>query len=273
MNATGPRRWILWLSISAATLLIAVSLAGMLSPWTYIGETGIRAAEYAGNDVGNLAFIVPVLLVSSWMAFRASIAAHLVWMGALAYLVYDFLGYSLGVRFNPMFLADCGIVALSFYALMGGLLTLPIPETVRRAPVKTTAGVLMLVGAATVLHWLWPILHILLTGWGSPAARDSGTLTEPVAVLDLSLAGPACLVAGIPLLRRRPIGFAVGAIMLTFLALSSLVLVPMGLSMARRSFESGYSLCAVGLGVATASTALLALCLRDGGAESRTESG
>ncbi len=64
--------------------------------------------------------------------------------------------------------------------------------------------------------------------------------------------------------RRQPLGFVLGPIVLTFFALSSLALVPMGVAMARRGFESGNALCAIGPGIAAGGTVLLALSLRGG---------
>jgi len=78
------------------------------------------------------------------------------------------------------------------------------------------------------------------------------------------------VIAAILLLRRKPLGFVLGPIVLTFLALSSLVLAPMGMAMARRGFEAGHALCAIGLGIAAGSGVLLALSLRRGEATLRT---
>jgi len=59
-------------------------------------------------------------------------------------------------------------------------------------------------------------------------------------------------------------GFVLAPILLTFLALSSLVLAPMGIAMAWHRIDGGYALCAIGLGIAAGSVALLALSLRGG---------
>lgn len=114
--------------LSLATLLAVASLGGLFLPFTYKEETPIHAAQYVGNDVGNLAVIVPALLIAAILARRGSVAARLVWMGTLIYLLYDFLGYALAAHFNSMFLAYCGVLGLSFYALAGNLMDLPTGE-------------------------------------------------------------------------------------------------------------------------------------------------
>jgi len=211
---------------------------------------------------------VPVLVIAAILALRGSIAARLVWLGTLVYLFYDFLNYALAIHFNSMFLAYCGVLGLSFYALTGSLLALPIPEIARRygprTPVRTTAVVLLLMSLVTILHWLWEIIPALLAGRVPQTVRDSGLLTEAVAVLDLAFGVPAFVIAAILLLRRKPLGFVLGPVVLTFLVLSSLVLAPMGIVMARRGFEAGHALFAIGLGIAAGSAVLLGLFLREG---------
>lgn len=267
MNHTEPGRWALWLSFPLAAVLAIACIGGLFLPYTYAYETRRQAALSMGNDVGNLMVIVPVLVIAAILALRGSFAARLVWMGSLAYLVYDFLDYALAIHFNSMFLAYCSVLGLSFYALAGSFMELPTAEIARRhgprTPVKAIVVVLLLMGAVTVLRWLSEIIPALLAGGVPQAVRDSGLLTEAVAVLDLAFGAPAFTIAAILLLRRKPLGFVLGPVMLTFLALSSLVLAPMGISMARRGFEAGHALSAIGLGIVTASAVLLAFSLRE----------
>lgn len=229
-------------------------------------KPGCRLLLSIGNDAGNFIVVLPLLVISAILALRGSVAARLVWTGALAYLAYDFLNYAFAIHFNPMFLAYCGVLGVSFYALAGSFATLPVAEVVRRygprAPVKTASIVLLLMGGIIVFHWLSEIVPALLAGRVPQPVRDSGLLTESVAVLDLSFGAPACLIAAVLLLRRKPMGFVLVPIVFTFLALSSLVLAPMGLMMARRGFASGYALCTIGLGTSAGSVVLLALSLR-----------
>lgn len=268
LNNSEPDRWPLWLSFPIATFLAGASLGGLLFPFTYLEATRIRAAQCIGNDAGNLLIIAAVLIAAAIITLRGSVAARLVWMGTLVYLLYDCLGYSLPAHFNSMFLTYCGILGLSFYALMGGFLTLPIPEFTRRygpSPrVKAAGGILLLLGLAIVFHWLAEIIPALLAGRVPQAVRDSGLLTEPVAVLDLAFGAPACVIAAILMLRRAPLGFALGPIVLTFLALSSLVLVQMGIATTLRGFETGSALSLIGLVIATCSSVLIAISLRGG---------
>jgi hypothetical protein len=267
MNNSERRPWTFWLSFPLAVLLTAASLGGLLFSSVYSAETRLQAAQAAGNDAGNLAAVVPLLTITAILALRGSIAARLVWMGTLVYVIYVFLGYTFGLHFNVMFLAYCGILGLSFYALAGSLSPLPIAEIASRfgarAPVKVTAVLLLLMSLGTAYHWLAEIVPALLAGQVSQTVRDSGSLTEPIAVLDLAFGAPASMIAAILLLRRKPLGFVLGPVLLTFLFLSSLVLVPLGMAMDLRGFKAGYTLYAVALGIAAGSAVLLALWLRE----------
>jgi hypothetical protein len=269
MNKGEPGRLALWLSFPLAVFLAAASLGGLFLSSTYAEETRLRAAQSVGNDAGNLALIVPVLLIAAVLALRGWVAARLVWMGALLYLVYDYTAYALALHFNSMFLAYCAVLGLSFYALAGTLASLPVEEVARcyapSAPASVTAAVLLLMALGTACHWLAEIVPALLAGRAPQAVRDAGLFTEPVAVLDLAFGAPACAIAAILLLRRRSLGFVLGPVLLTFLALSSLVLAPMGMAMARRGFQAGHPLSVIGLGIAAGSAVLLALCLRRAG--------
>ncbi len=88
MNNTEPGRWALWLSFPLTVILAVACLGGLFLSSTYAQETRMQAALGIGNDAGNLAIIVPVLVIGAILALRGSAPARLVWMGTLAYLVY-----------------------------------------------------------------------------------------------------------------------------------------------------------------------------------------
>jgi len=164
MKNTEPDRWALWLSFPLALLLAIACLGGLFFPSTYAHETQLHVAQAVGIDATNFVVILPVLVVAAILALRGSLRAQLVWMGTLVYLLYNFLYDALEVHFNSMFLAYCGILGLSFYALAGSFPTLPVPEIIRRygprTPVKATAIVLLLMTMGTALHWLSEIIPL-----------------------------------------------------------------------------------------------------------------
>jgi len=266
VNRSEPGRAVLWVSLPIAILLAVSSLGGILLPLTYSAETPLHSAQFVGNDAGNLFLIVPILIIVAIAALRGSIAARLVWMGTLVYLIYDFLAYAFAAHFNSMFLAYCTILGLSFFPLAENLLVLPIPDIAHgfgpRTPTKTVAVVLLLTGLGIAFHWMSEILPALFAGRIPQTVRDSGLVTEPVAVLDLAFGAPACVLVAILLLRRKPLGIVLAPVLLSFLFLSSLVLTPMGFVMAGHGFASGGPLSIIGVSIAAGCALLLALFLR-----------
>jgi len=267
MNNAEPGRWALCLSFPLAVLLAAAAFGGLFLPATYARETRLIAAQNIGGDALNLIVIVPGLLVGAMLALRGSVRARLVWTSILVYLLYDFLYYALAVHFNSLFLAYCGVLGLSFYALAGTLPSLSVSEIARRYgprfPVKATVVVLLLMALGTVFHWLNEIVPTVLTGQEPQAVRNSGLVTEPAAVLDLAFMAPASLAGAILLLRRKPMGFVLGQVLLTFLVLSSLGLVSLGAAVNLRGLKADYALFPIALGIAAGSALLLALSLRE----------
>ena len=81
MNNTERGRWTLWLSFPLAILLAIASFGGLFLRSTYADESQRQAALSIGNDAGNLALIVPVLVSAAVLALRGSCAARLLWMG------------------------------------------------------------------------------------------------------------------------------------------------------------------------------------------------
>ncbi len=70
MNGKLRGRAILYFTLATVILMAITSLGGLFYHNTYSRETALWIAQAAGQDVINLAFIVPVLLVSAIVARR-----------------------------------------------------------------------------------------------------------------------------------------------------------------------------------------------------------
>ena len=184
-----------------------------------------------GGDVVNLAVIVPVLLLSAGLAQRGSIAARLVWMGTLVFLLENFAVYAVAVHFNALFLAYCGILGGSFYALVGSLPSLSPAEVAGadgpRAPVKTTAAILCLIGLVFAALWLREIIPALISGRMPKSIVNAGLITNPIQVLDLSFVLPGLIVTAIQLLRRRAVAFVLAPVLMVFCILMTVAIAGM----------------------------------------------
>jgi len=256
----------LWVSLPLAGLVAITGCAGIWWAPTYARESALWAAQGMGGDVVNLAVIVPVLLLGAGLAQRGSIAARLVWMGTLVFLLYNFAIYAVAVHFNALFLAYCGILGGSFYALVGSLPSLAPADVAaaygQRAPVKTMAAVLGLIGLVFGAMWLREIVPALISGRTPISIAAAGLITNPVHVLDLSFVLPGLIVTAIQLLRRRAVAFVLAPVLMVFCILMTVAIAGMMVAMRMRNFAADYTIAVFFLASAAGCTVLLLRYLR-----------
>jgi hypothetical protein len=95
------------------------------------------------------------------------------------------------------------------------------------------------------------------------ALRDTGRITNPVHVLDLSLFLPALAIAGVLLWRRRALGYCLAPVLLAATAAIAVALVSVSAVLAYR--DEGSCIVGVVMGVvAIAELTVLARFLRSG---------
>lgn len=210
---------VLALSVVAAVLASATSLAGILWPATYARETPAWAVQAVGQDAANL-LVVVVLLTGAERARRGSMRGLLVWLGCLLYLVYAFAIYSFAVHFNTLFLAYVAVLGLSFYALVGALagvdmdsVAAPLRDHPQR---RSAAALLVAIGVVFAALWLAQIVPHLLDHTTPADLAATGLWTNPVHVLDLAFLLPAMIVVGVLLPRQHPWGLLLAVPMLVF---------------------------------------------------------
>ena len=123
---TTTKIW-LWLTGPIAILVAIAAGVGFFIEDLY-RDAPVNAAQAVGQDLITLVVALPVLIVSAVLALHGSMRAHLVWLGALGYLVYTYLSYALAIEFNSLFLVYVALVGLSLYILIGGLATTDFAE-------------------------------------------------------------------------------------------------------------------------------------------------
>jgi hypothetical protein len=264
---TSPRA-ALWLSVPLAVLVVISDGAGLLWPSVFARETPVWAAAGMAGGVVNLALVVPVLLASAALAWRGSLAARLVWMGTLGFLVYDFVFYCLAAHFNSLFLAYCGVLGLSANALAMTLRSVPVAEIAARygsrAPRRALAAVFALLAAAPALGELKEIIPAQLTGRVPAGITESGLFTNPVHVLDLALLLPAFGITAFLLLRRRPLAYVLAPSLLALASLMGALLAGIILIMGSKGFPPDPLAIALLAALAAALAALAAVYFRAG---------
>jgi len=223
------RIW-LWLTGPIAFLVAIAAGVGFFIQDLY-RDAPVNAAQAVGQDLITLVVALPVLVVSAILALRGSMRAHLVWLGALGYLVYTYASYALAIEFNSLFLVYVALLGLSLYTLIGGLATTDFAEINAhfspRTLVKAVSIFLAVVAVLFYFMWLSEDIPALLAGEVPQGVIQAEAPTDVGHVLDMAWILPANVLTAIWLWRRRALGYALAGTLLSFLSLLVLAVMSM----------------------------------------------
>jgi hypothetical protein len=201
------------LSVLLATVMVAASLTGLFVEGLYRDNTWSTGA-FRGTDAATLALVVPTLLIALVLGRRGSLGARLIWLGVLAYDVYDYAFYAFGAAFNDAFLLYVAALGLAVALLVfASPRVLPLVAPAGKGPQRTVGAYLIAVGVAFGALWTSQSLTYVATGRLPQVITDSGIHTSIVFVLDLTLVVPWLVIAGVLLWRRTATGVALGIVM------------------------------------------------------------
>lgn len=202
---------ILYASSFLIVVLMAVaSVVGLVSSAVvYPSDAFVRA--FVPNDVVNLVLGLPIILISMWLTRRRRLAGPLCWVGALFFVLYNYLIYLFALPFQWAFLLHLSLVAMSAYSLVGLLLSIDGNAVRQRlmgvVPEKLGGGVLAGLGLLFFLRILGVLIPALSQGEAVPEAELA------VHIADF-LITPAWVIVGVLLWRRRVLGYVMGLGML-----------------------------------------------------------
>src|SRR5512134_1119176 len=86
-------------SFLIAILMAVVSIIG-LRYRTLIYPTDDLIRTFVSNDVVNLCIGLPILLGSMWLAWRGKLIGLLCWVGALFFVLYNYIAYVFAMPLN-----------------------------------------------------------------------------------------------------------------------------------------------------------------------------
>ncbi len=179
----------------------------------YFYDTVSTAAQERGNDLITLVVGLPLLAVSTWLAFRGSLRGHLLLTGTLGFFLYTYMSMSMLTSFNALFLVYVALFALSLYAFILCMLSFDLahlPERFSpRLPRRLIAALLFAVGGFLALAWIGRIAADLAPG--AVAVLDN-TTTLVIQAMDLTLIVPTAVMAGVLLLRRSAWGYLLASV-------------------------------------------------------------
>ena len=198
-------------------LLLTVAAGAGLFLDAYDGETEFARNAYRGADLVSLFMAVPLLVGSCAAAVRGSFRGHLLWLGSVAYCVYQY-AYVFAYGWGELFPVYLLLFSLSSFTLVAWLVLVPWSEVAGRfdegLPRRGTAWFLWVLAAGLGLMEGLQVVIALATGETPEIVVLTGHVTSPVYVLDLGFVVPLMVVAGIWLRRGMPWGYVAAPIML-----------------------------------------------------------
>jgi hypothetical protein len=219
-----------WLSGAITILMVVASAAGLLVDGLYRDGPWAREA-LRGGDLTTIVFAVPLLLVSVLLAGRGSRAAQAVWLGALAYSLYNYAYYVFGAEFNDIFVIHIALFSLSIAALVLAVANIDVGAIAARfrdvRGARVIGGFLAVVGIVLGGLWLFLAIRFAVTGELMADLPEDGI--HLVFAIDTSLLVPALVIAGVLLWRRTAGGYVYGTAMAVMGAMYQVNLLLAGL--------------------------------------------
>lgn len=225
------------LSVAVAGLMLVQAASGLAFRDRYRDVEWI-ATTWLGNDWVTLSLALPLLVAALTFARRGSNRATLLWLGVLAYAVYNYAYYLFGAALNaffPLYLAGVITAALALILGVGGISPLEIASRFRGdTPVRVIGAYFASVAVALTCVWLALWAAYVFGGHPTPVQPESFKL---VAALDTVLMAPALAIGGVLLSRRHAWGYAIAcaagvqaSLYLIVLSVNSIIFVARGVS-------------------------------------------
>ncbi|MEW6030631.1 MAG: hypothetical protein ACOYZ8_11700 [Chloroflexota bacterium] len=190
-----------------AALMTLLSLAGLFFQSTFYPTQDLQRA-FVSNDVVNLLIGLPALLLSPSLARRGKLIGVLLLPGALLYVAYNYIAYSIATWTSVQSIFYIALVGLSAWSAFQSFAHIDkhgIQQKLHgRVPSRFAGGVLTVFGLLFFLRGLAQVYA---------AISNSDSLVTPemsVVYADL-LITPLWILGGLSLWRRQAFGYAAGA--------------------------------------------------------------
>jgi hypothetical protein len=194
------------LTMIVTILLGILSLGGLIFPGEFY-QSEILIQTYMTNDVINLVVGVPILLGSLWFMRRSSVAALLIWPGALLFVIYNYISYVIGIPIDVLTFIYLVLVLLSAFIIYDILQRVDSKSVQAQLSGKVSGKLagwfLLIFGILFILRALSMIAGPVLNQTDLPAA-EAGVLAADISISILWMIG------GYFLLRDKPLGYSSG---------------------------------------------------------------
>jgi hypothetical protein len=182
-----------------------------------LGGPDVMDGSVRGTGLVLTVVTVPMMIVAMMLTARGSTAGFLMWVGAVAHVLYQSVLFLFATPFNELFLAyvAMGILGIwSTVALLGGLDVVRIHAGITPGmPRRAIAIYVWVVVAFNAIGWLARVVPELASDRAAFLV-GTGLTTNPVFINDLVLWLPLMGVAAWWLWRDRAWGYVVMGAML-----------------------------------------------------------
>jgi len=208
-----------WLTLATVLLAVVAAGGGLILQNLYRDSLLIKTAWF-GNDLITL-LLMPVLLAMIYNKRRDQ-RKHLIWLGIILYMFYNYAFYLFGAQFNWFFLVYAALFSLSLYSLILGLFSVNIKTILESFQDRTHRKLIsiFLLGIAVPLGMveISQCLRFIVSG-------DEPEIPTLILALDLSIVIPNSILSAILLWRNNVWGIVLSAMMLVKSFTYGLVLV------------------------------------------------
>ena len=188
----------------------------------YANNAMLKATTSKGTDLVML-FVAVGLLITAILRKNGP-KTKLLHAGLLVSSLYYAVNTAFGLAFSRMFLLYLLMFSATFFAFVVTMIDLSA-EIAPKSKDKRYVGtaVFTILSGCTVLVWLMSILPTLFTD--APLDIIGVSTTEPTFIVDIGLIFPVCVIGGIMLLKKKPLGYILPPMMLIFLVVIALLVV------------------------------------------------
>lgn len=181
----------------------------------YQFESAKLGPQARAQDVVTILIGIPLLIISLYYSRKGSLKGRLLLAGTLSYFLYTYMQFT-SIQYNQMFLIYIILMAVSLYAFILVMMSFDMKALGSsfndKIPVKFIAGFEIFTALGLSMRWLSDLIPSIINNT-FPAELQHYT-SIPVYSMDLGLVVPTFLVAAILLLKKKPFGYLLSAVMI-----------------------------------------------------------
>jgi hypothetical protein len=206
------------LPVALGSALAAVAQLVAAMTWIPGILAGPPAMQGSARGTAVVVLVVaPLSVVGMVLARRGRLAGLMLWLGAVAYLLYNAVLFLFATPYNKLFLPNVSLLALVIFTLIR-LVTVAQTQMASE-PQRTRrwlAGYIWLVVGLNSVLWLRGVIPSLLSDRPESIIDGLGVATNPVYIQDLAFWLPTAALIGWWLWFGRPLGIVLAGGLLSF---------------------------------------------------------